>query len=525
MSTLLRRLLGEVSGARVRLAGSLLLSLLAGLCGIALMGSSGWLLSRAAELPPVLHLQVAIVIVRACGLGRGAFRYAERLVSHDLALRLQGVLRLHTYRALASTTLLGRRRGDLLVRIVSDVDAIQDLVVRVVLPFASAGILAAATSVAMTVLHPLAGLALLASAVVAGALVPWWAARASRAADREIAPARGELADGVRQIGRAATDLAAYGDTRLIDRALAVDDRLRRAEERAALVRGAASGVQVLAAGLAVVVALAAGAYAVQAGTLGRVWLAVLVLTPLALHDLLAPLVQAAQTQTRAGASLARVTAIMDEPPVGAGDLTAAEVAARPRLALTGVDCGWPGHRPVVTGLDLVVEPGDRVALVGRSGIGKTTIAATLMGLIPPGAGTVERTGTVGYLAQDAHVFNTSVAENVRIGARDATDAEVDDALARAGLALDPQRIVGEEGSRVSGGEARRVALARLLVGRRQSWILDEPTEHLDDETARRLMDDVFAAAADSPLLVITHDPRVMVRCDRVIDLAIHQQN
>lgn len=520
MTPLLHRLIGEVRGARVRLVLSLLLSVLAGLCGIALMGSSGWLLSKAAEQPPVLHLQVAIVIVRACGLGRGAFRYAERLVSHDLALRLQGVLRLHAYRALARTTLLGRRRGDLLVRIVSDVDAVQDLVVRVVLPFASAGVLAAATSLAMTVLHPGAGLALLLSAVAAGWVVPRWAARASRRADRETVPARGELADRVRALGRATTDLAAYGDTAAIDAALAVDDRLRRAEERAALVRGGAAAAQVLAAGTAVLVGLGAGAYAVQGGSLDRVQLAVLVLTPLALHDLLTSLVQAAQTRTRAVAALDRVGEVMTAPPIGVGDDTDAQPDDDPVLELVGATCGWPGEDPVVRDLDLRVSPGERVALVGPSGVGKTTVAATLMGLIPPVFGTVVRRGTVGYLAQDAHVFNTSVAENVRIGDRDADDAAVSAALARAGLTLEPGRIVGEEGSRLSGGEARRVALARLLVGRRQSWILDEPTEHLDAETADALLADVFAAAGDGPLLVITHDPRVTAACDRVIDLA-----
>ncbi|GAB3622806.1 hypothetical protein GCM10027418_08880 [Mariniluteicoccus endophyticus] len=517
----LDRLLGEVPRSRLRLALSLLLSVLAGLCGVALMGSSGWLLSKAATQPPVLHLQVCIVIVRACGLGRGAFRYAERLVSHDLALRLQGVLRVHVYRALSRTTLLGRRRGDLLVRIVSDVDAIQDLVVRVVLPFASAGVLAAGATVAVTWLNPVAGVALLVSAVLAGVVIPLWTAHASRVADRETVPARGDLADRVRQIGRAADDLAAYGDTRLIDAALEVDDRLKAAEERAALVRGAATGLQLLAAALAIVVSLAAGAYAVHDGRLDPVNLATLVLVPLALHDLLAPLVQAAQIRTRAHAALGRVTAVLDEPPVGEGDHTDEATDADPRLVLDRVTCGWPGFAPVVTDLDLTVTRGDRVALVGRSGIGKTTVAATAMGLIPPVSGAVTRRGTVGYLAQDAHVFNTSVAENVRIGARDAADDDVREALRRAGLDLALDRVVGEEGSQLSGGEARRVALARLLVGRRQVWILDEPTEHLDAETAAALLEDIWSLAGDSPLLVITHDPRVMDACTRVIDLSM----
>ncbi|MFZ0530129.1 MAG: ATP-binding cassette domain-containing protein, partial [Propionicimonas sp.] len=174
---------------------------------------------------------------------------------------------------------------------------------------------------------------------------------------------------------------------------------------------------------------------------------------------------------------------------------------------------------PVVTGLSLDVGPGEKVALVGPSGIGKTTVAATVLGLIPARAGEIEVRGRIGYLAQDAHIFTTTVAENVKIGNRDATDADVTEALTRAGLGLDPKRVVGETGATLSGGEARRVALSRLLVGHYQVLLLDEPTEHLDAATAHALIDDIWADSADSPVLVITHDPDLVARCDRVVRL------
>ncbi len=167
-------------------------------------------------------------------------------------------------------------------------------------------------------------------------------------------------------------------------------------------------------------------------------------------------------------------------------------------------------------GVDLSVAPGEQVAVVGPSGAGKTTLAATVMGLIPPLAGDVRRGGRVGYLAQDAHIFATSVAENVRIGNRDATDDDIRTALARAGLPLDPERRIGEAGTTLSGGERRRLALSRLLVGHPDVVILDEPTEHLDRETATALMDDVWREFADVPMLVLTHDPEVVARCTRV---------
>ena len=133
--------------------------------------------------------------------------------------------------------------------------------------------------------------------------------------------------------------------------------------------------------------------------------------------------------------------------------------------------------------------------------------------------GRISRGGRVGYLEQDAHIFATTVAENVRIGDRDATDDDIADALREAGLDLSPDRLIGEEGTTLSGGERRRLAVSRLLVGDRQLIILDEPTEHLDRETADALMADVWAAFDGDPVLVITHDPEVMAACDRIVEI------
>lgn len=519
---ILRGLLDAVPKARGHLALSIFLAALASAASVGLMATSAWLLSRAAEHPPVLYLQVAAVGVRFFGISRGVFRYVERLVGHDLALKMQSALRIHTYDRLSRTTLLGRRRGDLLTRIVADVEAIQDLVARVLIPACAASLVIVATTTLFAVFSPAAAVMLLGSAVLAGVVFPLWAQRMSRAADEATVPARGRLADQAHEISRAATDLVAYGATAdKVAELLLVDEELKRAEEKAAFSRGLATAFQILAAGGAVIGCLIIGGQAVAAGTLPPVMLAVLVLTPLALHEVLSTLTQAAQTYTRAKVALSRVEAELEAPPVGAGDLTTAaadQPAGEPGIAITDATIGWPGSPPLFD-LSLRVGRGERVALVGRSGVGKTTVAATVMGLIPAQAGEVAVTGRVGYLAQDAHIFATSLAENVKIGKKDATDEEVADALTRAGLDLGPDRVVGELGATLSGGEARRVALARLLVGDYAVWLLDEPTEHLDAETAAALLDDVWTAAGDAPMLVITHDPAVVTRCQRVIRL------
>jgi len=521
LGSLLRRVFEAVPGSRGRLALAGLLAFLATGCAVALMAVSAWLLSRAAEYPPVLYLYAPATAVRAFGIGRGVFRYLERLAGHDVALRLQSALRLETYSRLAGTTLLGQRRGDLLARVIADVEAIQDLVVRVWLPFSSAALVLLATCAALGLLSPGAALVLLLTSAAAGLGIPALARRASARSDASVAPLRGELATAVHSIARTAPDLVAYGasDTWL-DRFQAVDGRLRAAAEQAARVRGVAAGAQVLAAGTAVVAGLAIGGTQVAEGTLAPVMLAVLVLTPLALHEALSLLTQSAQTSTRARAALHRVDAVLAAEPVGSGDRPDSGVRVdQPALHLRGLAAGWPGHGPVVERLSLDVAAGEKVALVGPSGIGKTTIAATILGLIPPVAGRVEVAGRVGYVAQDAHTFTTSVAENVRIGNRDADEAEVADAMARAGLHLPPSRIVGDAGSPLSGGEARRLALARAFVGDYQVLVLDEPTEHLDTATAATLVDDLWRTSADRPVLVITHDPAVIARCDRVVEL------
>lgn len=513
-------LLAEVPRGRRRVALAVLLAASSSGAGVGLMATSAWLLSRAAEHPPILHLMVAITAVRAFGIGRGVLRYAERLVGHDLALRMQSTLRLQVYRVLARTPLVGRRRGDLLVRIVEDVRAVLDAVVRVAVPFVAAGLVTVATSVVVAAVSPAAGLALAGTAVLAGVVVPLVARSASARADASVAPLRGELGEAVTGLHRGAPDLVAYGAAGpALARVDAINERLAAAEERAARVRGLAGALQVLSAGAAVVAGLVVGAAAVADGRMPGVMLAVLVLTPLALHEALEPLAEAAQTWTRVRSSLDRVEEVLAAPP-GAAEVIPQRLPGGPSIDVRGLAVGWPGCSPVVTGLDLRVRAGERVALVGPSGLGKTTVAAAVVGLLRPLQGEVEVHGTVGYLAQDAHVFDTTVEENVRIGRRDATGPEVVEALARAGLDLPPERTVGEHGGRLSGGEARRLAAARLFVGAADVVVLDEPTEHLDEATAEELLADLWEATAGAAVLVITHDPMVWNACDRVIDLA-----
>ncbi|GAB2584465.1 hypothetical protein Aab01nite_54130 [Paractinoplanes abujensis] len=529
--------------------GGLVLAALAGAgaagAAVGLMAVSAWLISRAALHPPVLHLMVAIVAVRAFGLSRGVLRYAERLAGHDAALRVLGRLRARVFTHLAELApagLTGYRRADLAQRLSADVDAVLDMLTRVLLPYAVAAIVGAGSVVLVGAYSAAAGLALAAGLLLVGVLVPVLQSRAARLADGRRAPLRAELATGTADLLHGLPDLLAYGATGdRLARLAGVDARLRRAEQRSSAMAGLAAAVTALATGICVLVGLAAGAVAVRSGTLHGELLAVVVLTPLAVFETAAGLPAAAQHFAAGRASMRRLADVLSAAPPVIASATPVDVPDGPHtLRLEAVEAAWTPGRPVLHGIDLELAPGDRVALTGPSGSGKSTVAALLVRFLDPTAGRVTLDGIdvrriapgrlrqiVGYLPEDAYLFDSTIAANLRIARPDATDDQLRGALAEARL-LDwvdtlpdgLETLVGEHGRELSGGQRRRLALARALLADFRVLILDEPTEHLDDATARALLDDLLAAAGDRTVLVISHRTDVAARVDRCIDLS-----
>jgi ATP-binding cassette subfamily C protein CydC len=529
-------------------AGGLLLAVLAGVgaagASVGLMATAAWLISRAALHPPVLHLMVAIVAVRAFGIGRGVLRYVERLVGHDAALRVLAELRVRLFtrlEQLAPAGLVAFRRADLVQRLVGDVDAVLDMLTRVVLPYAVTILVGGASVALVGVLSPVAGLALALALVVVGVVVPMLQAATARRGAGRLAPLRGELATGVVDLLHGLPDLVAYGaaDAQL-DRLADTDRRLRRAEQRASASAGTAAAVTAAATGLCLIVGLAAGAIGVRAGSLSGELLAVVVLTPLAVFEAAAGLPAAAQRFAGARAAMRRLAEVLAAVVPVEDPADPVNLPAGPHtLRLEGVSAEWVAGRTAVRDVDLVLAPGARVALVGPSGSGKSTIAALLVRWLDPTAGRVTVDGIdvrriaadrmrrlIGYLPEDSYLFDTTIEQNLRIGRLDATEAELRGALAAARL-LDwadalPNglgTLVGEHGVRLSGGQRRRLALARALLADFEVLILDEPTEHLDDETAAALTHDLMAAAADRTVLLITHRADGRSDVDQILTL------
>jgi len=509
-----------------------------------LMATSAFLVSRAALHPPVLHLMVAIVAVRAFGIGRGVLRYAERLTGHDAALRALGRTRIKVFTHLAKVApagLAGFRRADLAERLAGDVDAVLDLLTRVVLPYTVALIVGAGSVLLVGSLSVPAGGTLALGILLVGVGVPVLQSRAARLAGGRLAPLRGSLATGTADLAHGLPDLIAYGavDARLAALA-ATGAGLRRAERRSSVLAGVAAAATAVATGMSLLVGLAAGAVAVRGGVLQGELLAVVVLTPLAVFERVGALPAAAQRLAAARASMRRLREVLAAPsPVNVPDAPAAVPAGPHTLRLEHAGAGWLPGRTVLRDVSLTLGPGDRVALTGPSGSGKSTVAALLVRFLDPAAGRVTLDGVdlraldpaevrkiVGYLPEDAYLFDTTIAANLRIARPAATGDELRKALASARLADWVEALpdgletaVGEHGMALSGGQRRRLALARALLAGFEILILDEPTEHLDDETAAALTEDLLAAAGDRAVLLITHRPGIAALVDRVVSL------
>jgi ATP-binding cassette, subfamily C, bacterial CydC len=527
-----------------RVASAILLGALAVCFGIGLMTAAGYLISRAAEQPPILALTVTIVAVRFFGLARPLARYLERITSHDVALRSLARIRTRFYERiepLAPAQLEGYRRGELLNRMVGDVDVLQGLYPRGVGPPLVAVVAAGAAVVAAGTVLPAAAVILAAGLLVGGVAVPLLAWALARSSGRRQAAARGELTAELVELLRAAPELVAYGrEDESIARVRAADAELVRLGRRDAFAAGVAEGLLILVAGATVAGVLAVAVDAHVAGALDRVLVATLALLALASFDAVVPLPGAARELAGLLAAGRRVLETIEPEPL-VRDPAEPRPGPSPRapVALEGVTARYGAEEPVFRSFDLRLEPGRRVALVGPSGAGKTTVLNMLLRFLDPVEGRVTIGGhdlseyrqedvraTFALAGQDAHLFDSTIRENLRLARPDADEADLWAALQRARLGewvaalpdgLDTQ--VGEEGTALSGGQRQRLVLARALLAGAPVLLLDEPTAHLDPPTARALMDDVLAAAAERAVLLVTHRAEGLERMDEIVVL------
>lgn len=540
-SAALRRCISMLQVSRSGFALSLLLGVTALGAAIALGGTAAWLIARASQQPPVLYLTVAATSVRLFGVSRALARYLSRLASHKVALTGMDNLRNNLYDELAAapgTKLSTLRRGDLMTRAGADVDEVGNVVVKTLLPALVAAIVGVGTVGVITIISPAAGIILALSLVVSGIIAPALIARSVRLAETQGADARTDIAATSLAILEGATELSMAGTLKRARRSLdRAEGELSAALARSARLSAFARGLDVCAMGVAVIGALLIGIPQTTSGALAQVLLAVIVLVPLSSFEGVAELTPAAAQLVRSAQSATRICSLLDEEaPAQPHDIPEGPTVIEARdLAI-----GWPCGPTLATGISLTLRPGSSLAIVGPSGIGKTTLLATLTGIIPPKSGSAlingvpawgadrdQLTSRVTMTAEDAHVFATTIYENLRVARASLTRDEASELLSRAGLAQWVQSlpdgldtVIGSGGTTVSGGERRRLLMARALAAPAPIMAVDEASEHLDAATADRLMETLLTRSPDRATLVVTHRLSALDQADHVIVLA-----
>ncbi|MGG7508159.1 thiol reductant ABC exporter subunit CydC [Plantibacter sp. YIM 135249] len=521
-----------------RFLPGLLSGILSAGAAVALLASSAYLITKAGEQPSIVELGVAVVGVRAFALARAAFRYLERLLSHDAAFRQLAELRagmVERVIPIAPDGLQQTGRGDLLTRVVTDVDELQNVPLRVVQPLLISGVVAIGSVALISIVHPPAGIALAVCLLLAFAvswlLVSWVAGRA----ERELSPLRGSVSDAILDLVTNLDVLTAYGAMdRALERVTDADAALTRATVRRAAGAGIAGAVLSLAAGLATVAALWFGIPSLA--SIGGPALTVIALVPLAVFEVcgMVPLAFGAWREARASAERV-AAAVPEELPVGIPDDASGAPAADTAflastsplsLSVQGFSARWPGaDHDALAPVSFRVQAGDRLLVSGDSGAGKTTLAHALVRFLEHGgeyrlngvdadtlAPDAVRT-VVGLIEQRPYLFDIDVRQNLLFAKDTSTDDELIAVLERVGLGewlearggLDAP--VGEQGALVSGGQAQRIALARALLHDFPVLILDEPTANVDPDRADALLADLLGAAeADHrAIIVISH--------------------
>ena len=464
-----------------RLMLALVLGVLSLGSALALAGVSAWLITRAWQMPPVLDLSVAVVAVRALGISRGVLGYCQRLASHDTALRAAADTREALYRRLAdapANVAMRLHSGELVARIGASVDELSDVLVRAVLPIAVAALLSVAAVATIAVISPVSAVVLALCLVIAGVAAPWLAARAASAAEDVAAQHHSGRDVAVMLALEHAPELRVSGR---LDAVVAEADRRHRecghATDRAAAPAALAAAAPTAAVGISVLGAVVAAIGIADA--VAPMTVAILMLLPLSAFE--------------------AITAL----PAAAVQLTRSRIAVRRLRDLTEPDSNMR-TRPQVT--PVALEPGARLAVTGPSGSGKTTLLMAM----------AENPAKAAFFAEDAHLFATTVRDNLLVARGDATDDELRNALQRVGLgdwleALPSglSTVLVGGAAAVSAGQRRRLLLARALISTVPTVLLDEPTEHLDATDGSEVLTELLTPGALFPaeraVVVATH--------------------
>lgn len=510
--------------------------------GVGLAAASANLISRAALVGSTTALALAITTVRLCAVVRAAGRYVERYVGHLGTFRILTRIRVWCFRQLeplAPAGLVDRRRGDLLARVVGDVDSLQDFYLRVAVPPLAAVVTGVAATIGLGLLDPRLGAVLAAWLVLCGSLLPWVGHRGARVAAADVVRAAAERDALLTEAVRSRDELVVLGASdAVVERVEELDGVVRTAQRRLAVLRGADAAALALSTAVAVVLLLATAANLAAAGRIGRVAVAVPPLVALALVEAVGPLGTAAANLDRTRTAARRVFEVVDRPPPVVDPADPDPPPNASDLSLHDVDVDHGGGFDVLRGVDLEVPAGSRVAVVGGSGAGKSTLAATMVRFVEHrgsarlGGVELRRTRAadvrdrIALVAQHDHLFDTTVRDNLLLADPDAADDVLMGALDDAGLGDAVRSLpdgldhrVGADGELLSGGERQRLLIARGLLREAPVLVLDEATAHLDGPTARKVLEAVHRRRSGRTTITISHDAHRLGDFDLVVRL------
>lgn len=503
---------------------------------VSLMATSAWLISTAALHPSIAELSVAVVGVRFFGIGRGVFRYLERIVSHETTFRLLAQLRVEFYKLiepLAPARLVSMHTGDLLSRVIDDIENLQNLYLRAIAPPVVALIMALLLTILLTMFDPLLALVALAFISAAGILVPilaWWGNEQSGSARVVI---RGQLDAALMDGIQGMAETLVYGQTQTqFNKVQMLNQQLAVEERRMARYDALQLGLTVfLTSGAALAVLSAA------ISRIDGVYLSTVTLATIAVFEAFSPLAQAAVQLGATAQAARRLFEIADLSPAVTDPVLTRVIPDHPTLEINGLSFRYTADTPLVLdNLSVNIQPGRHIAILGESGSGKSTLVNILLrfwdydqGQILLGGGELhdysqtDIRNVFGVMSQRTHIFNTTIRENILIARKDASAEAVETAARQAqihdfiqSLPESYDTYIGEGGRSLSGGERQRIALARVLLKNASFLILDEATANLDVDTEYAVMDTVLNVAAGRSLLIFTHRHIFLDRMDQV---------
>ena len=534
-SSTLPRLLSFLNGSWNWVALSILLGTLTIGANVSLMGTSAWLISTAALHPSVAELQVAIVGVRFFGISRGVFRYSERLVSHDVTFRLLSHLRVWFYEKLeplAPARLMDFRAGDLMARIIGDVETLENFYVRVVAPPLVALLTAIGVSIFLASFYPLLAMVLIGFFISLGLILPLSAQFISREPGKALIQLRSDLHTQLVDSIQGLPDILAFG--RAPDRLNLISkagQAYGKVQHQMARISGVQSALTVLLTNLGMWTVLYLTIPLITDGQLAGVMLGTLTLLTLASFEAVTPLPMAAQMWESVKASAGRLFEIVDTQPVVEENREQKRENSSSKEPLSTLEFSnlsffYPNQTiPAIQNVSFTLENGKSLAIIGTSGAGKSTIVNLLLRFWDYTSGDIFLGGEsllgleqdqvrerYGVVSQSSYFFNASVRDNLRLARPSASQEEIEVAAKQAqihefilGLTKGYDTFIGEQGTRLSGGERQRLAIARALLKDASILILDEPTANLDPLTEKQVLGTLFNVMKGKTTLLITH--------------------